>query len=143
MQAFLPVLCALAIACGSARADGGDDDASLYRAFGEKPGLAALTVDFVGRLKVHPLIGHHFARGDAASLAEQLTDQFCQLAGGPCVYEGASMFKAHRDLGIRRADFNALVEVLQETMDARGIPFTMQNRMLARLAPLHRDIIAK
>ena len=36
---------------------------------------------------------------------------------------------------------NALVEVLQDTMDAQGIPFRDQNRLLARLAPMHREII--
>jgi hemoglobin len=33
------------------------------------------------------------------------------------------------------------VEVLQDTMDAQGIPFRDQNRLLARLAPMHREII--
>lgn len=28
-------------------------------------------------------------------------------------------------------------------MDAKGIPFAAQNRMLARLAPMHRDIITQ
>ena len=26
-------------------------------------------------------------------------------------------------------------------MDQQGIPFTVQNRLLARLAPMHRDIV--
>jgi hemoglobin len=51
------------------------------------------------------------------------------------------MKAAHADLGIRKADFNALVEVLQDTMDQRRIPFRTQNRLLALLAPMHRDII--
>jgi hemoglobin len=33
------------------------------------------------------------------------------------------------------------VEVLQDTMDAQGIPFVAQNRLLAKLAPMHRQII--
>jgi hemoglobin len=53
------------------------------------------------------------------------------------------MKAAHEGMGIRTSHFNALVEVLQQSMDARQIPFTVQNRMLARLAPMHRDIIAK
>ena len=47
----------------------------------------------------------------------------------------------HVDMGITKADFNRLVELLQDSMDARGIPFSAQNAMLARLAPMHRDII--
>ena len=76
-------------------------------------------------------------------LKEQLTDQLCQLSGGPCKYEGDTMKASHASLGVTRADFNTLVEVLQFAMDAKGIPFRDQNRMLALLAPIHRDIITK
>ena len=64
-------------------------------------------------------------------------------SGGPCDYEGAPMRQAHQDLEIDRAAFDRLVEVLQEAMDARGISFSAQNRMLALLAPMHREIITK
>jgi hemoglobin len=53
------------------------------------------------------------------------------------------MNTAHQGMGVRTSHFNALVEVLQRSMDAKKIPFTVQNRMLALLAPMHRDIITK
>jgi hemoglobin len=31
--------------------------------------------------------------------------------------------------------------VLQVSMDARNIPFSTQNQLLALLAPMHRDIV--
>jgi hemoglobin len=128
----------LALAAGAHAADD-----SVYRAFGEKAGIATLMKDFVGRLKADPGIGHYFKDTKADYLAEQLTAQLCKVSGGPCVYEGAPMRDSHRDLEINRADFNRLVEVLQDSMDARGIPFSTQNRMLALLAPLHREIVTK
>ena len=51
------------------------------------------------------------------------------------------MKSAHADLEIGKRDFNALVEVLQQAMDARSIPFTAQNQLLAQLAFMHRDIV--
>ena len=72
---------------------------------------------------------------------KSLTDQICQLSGGPCQYEGGDMKSAHADMDITKAHFNALVEVLQAAMAAQGIAFTQQNRLLALLAPMHRDII--
>jgi len=53
------------------------------------------------------------------------------------------MVDAHAGLGIRRADFNALVEHLQDAMDAAGLPFATQNRLLARLAFSHRDVVTR
>ena len=129
----------LLASCGLAHAA----DESVYRAFGEKAGIASLMNDFVGRLKADPRIGHFFKDTKSSYLAEQLTDQLCKVSGGPCEYEGAPMLQAHRDLEIGRADFHALVEVLQDAMSARGIPFATQNKMLALLAPMHREIITK
>lgn len=118
-------------------------DDSVYRAFGKKAGIQTLMQDFVVRLKADPKIGHFFKDTKSDHLVTQLTDQLCRVSGGPCVYEGATMAESHRELEIGRADFNRLVEVLQDSMDAKGIPFATQNRMLALLAPMHRDIVTK
>ena len=115
--------------------------APLYQALGEKPGITALADDFVNRLKANERIGKMFDDIKPAYLKEQFVDQFCELSGGPCKYEGEEMKKSHEKLGIDKAQFNLVVEILQNAMDARGIPFTAQNQLLAKLAPMHREII--
>ena len=115
--------------------------AGLYQALGEKPGISRLMDDFVNRVVKDPRIGGHFKDVKPQALKESLTDQICQLSGGPCKYEGADMKSAHADMDIHKGHFNALVEVLQSAMDAQGIPFAQQNRLLALLAPMHRDVI--
>jgi hemoglobin len=134
-------LIALVLLAAAGLAHAADD--SVYRAFGEKAGINTLMKDFVVRLKADTKIGHFFKEVKSDHLVQQLTDQLCQVSGGPCVYEGAPMAESHRDLEINRAHFNRLVEVLQDSMDARGIPFGTQNRMLALLAPMHRDIVTR
>lgn len=116
-------------------------DDSLFQAFGGRPGLEKLMADFVPRLKADPRIGELFKETNLKELQKQLASQLCVVSGGPCKYEGANMKEAHADLKIGKADFNRLVELLQLAMDAQGIPFTAQNRMLAQLAPMHRDVI--
>jgi hemoglobin len=118
----------------------GKDD-QLYKAFGEKSGLVSLMDDFMVRLLADPRTGPHFKPANQQRVKEQLVDQFCALGGGPCVYKGADMKSSHANLDIKKSDFNALVEVLQQAMDAKGIPFRKQNEMLALLAPMNRDII--
>lgn len=112
-----------------------------FRAFGEKPGLVALMDDFMQRLLADPRTAPFFQPVNQAHVKAQLVEQFCELLGGPCRYEGVDMKASHQDLEIRRAHFNALVESLQGAMDARGVPFAVQNRLLAKLAPMHRDIV--
>lgn len=116
-------------------------DTSLYQRLGEKPGLVKLMDDFMVRLLADPRTAPHFKPANQQRVKEQLVDQICQVAGGPCVYKGADMKTAHAELEITKADFNALVEVLQWSMDAQGIAFRDQNRLLARLAPMHRETI--
>jgi hemoglobin len=49
----------------------------------------------------------------------------------------------HADLAINRAQFNALVENLQDAMAKNDVPSREQNRLLARLAPMHREVVTK
>lgn len=126
---------------GTSFAQSAPQNDQLYKAFGEKAGLVMLMDDFMVRLLADPRTGPHFKPSNQQRVKEQLVDQLCFLAGGPCVYKGADMKSAHANLDIKKSDFNALVEVLQQSMDARGIPFRTQNQMLALLAPMHRDTI--
>ncbi len=113
----------------------------LYKTFGGKPGLVKLMDDYMQRLVADPRTGPHFKPVDQKHVKEQLVDQFCVLIGGPCEYKGADMKSSHTNLDITKSDFNALVEVLQLSMDAQGIAFSQQNKLLAKLAPMHRDVI--
>jgi hemoglobin len=74
---------------------------------------------------------------------KMLAQQFCQVAGGPCVYSGHNMREAHKGLHLTNADFNAAVEDLQKAMDKNGVSFATQNRFLARLAPMQHDVVTR
>ena len=93
------------------------------------------------RLLADPRTGPHFKPSNQQRIKEQLVEQFCQVTGGPCIYKGADMKTAHGNSDIKKSDFNALVEVLQQSMDAQSIPFRAQNQLLAQLAPMNREVI--
>ncbi len=137
---------ALALAVASfcaplAHADAAPAKPALYHALGEMPGLVRLVDDFMPRLVADPRTGPFFQPANQPHIKAQLVDQFCMVSGGPCTYQGVDMANAHANLDIRKSDFHALVELLQQAMDAQGIPFGAQNQLLARLAPMHRDVI--
>lgn len=136
------IFIALAVTAASLLATPGfAQEAPLYKAFGEKAGLVKLMDDFMIRLLADPRTKPHFEPSNQKRVKEQLVDQFCALMKGPCAYKGADMKSSHANLDIKKSDFNALVEVLQFSMDAQGIAFTSQNELLALLAPMYRDII--
>lgn len=111
--------------------------------FGGEAGLTALMDDFMGIMLENPELRPFFEFTDQAKVKRQLVEQFCVILGGDCVYTGRDMKESHEGLAITRANFNALVEDLQTAMNRRGIPFSAQNRLLAKLAPMHREIIER
>jgi len=116
-------------------------DDALFRDLGGQAGIDRIVGDFVPRLVSDARMGEFFKRANQEHLKQMLGELFCRISGGGCVYTGLSMKLAHQDIDVSRGDFNALVEVLQASMAAQDIPFAVQNRLLARLAPLHRDVV--
>jgi hemoglobin len=118
-------------------------DDHLYRELGGQEAIQAFTNDFYDRMLQDARIARYFDGINQKYLKRVLADYFCVVAGGPCVYDGVGMKDSHAHLGIDRAAFNALVEDLQLAMDAARVPFGTQNRLLARLAFFHRQIVTK
>jgi hemoglobin len=144
MKKFTRTVCACVAAlmvAGGAHAQPVAGDDSLYQSFGGQSGLVRLMDDFMTRLLADARMRPFFEDADQAALKKQLVLQFCEVSGGPCRRDGPTMKEAHDGMDITRGDFNALVEVLQDAMSAQGVPFAAQNRLLARLAPMHRDIV--
>ena len=141
LSGFWPAAALIALFLASPVAGAQPADATLYQHLGEKPGITRLMDDFVSGLTTDARTAPFFAKTNLKHLKEQLVDQICQVSGGPCQYGGADMKTAHAELDIRKGDFNALVEVLERAMDHQGVAFSDQRQLLARLAPLHRDVI--
>ncbi|HWU77195.1 MAG TPA: group 1 truncated hemoglobin [Rhodanobacter sp.] len=115
----------------------------VFEEFGGKPGLVTLMNDFMDNLMADPRTHSYFVDTDRTHIKAELVDQFCVILDGPCTYTGKDMVKVHRALGINRAAFNALVEDLQTAMDKNHVPFRAQNKLLAKLAPMHTAVITR
>ncbi len=123
-------------------------DDGVLKAFHGKEGIARITSDLVDRNIADPRIKDIFATADVPRLKRTLAEQFCYILAGPaseggCDYTGKDMTAAHKDQGITYKDFNALVENLQRAMDKEGVPFSAQNKLLAKLAPMSRQAVER
>lgn len=116
---------------------------SLYEKLGESPTIYKVMVRTLELSMQDERVASTLARSDLDRLAQLLTDQTCELTGGPCTYDGLDMKKAHIGLGLTTAHFNALVEHLQRAMSEENIPNRTQNQLLALFAPMHRDVVEK
>lgn len=119
------------------------DSRSLIAAFNGRDGVFRIANATIDRSAADPRIADIFRSHDLVRVKRTLGEQLCYLLGGGCAYSGRDMTTTHKDLGLQLADFNALVEHLQDAMDAEGVPFAAQNRLLARLAPMQRMIVTR
>ncbi|HBX54086.1 group I truncated hemoglobin [Pseudomonas sp. UBA2684] len=116
-------------------------DDSLYLALGEQPGITRIVEGMLLNIARDARIVRHFENIDIVRLRDKLVEQICVEAGGPCTYTGDSMEESHKGQHLTPSDFNALVENLQDAMDAQGVAVPAQNRLLARLAPMREQVI--
>ena len=119
------------------------DSAGLVADFGGREGIARIAARTVDLSQADPRISAIFAGHDMVRLKRTLGEQFCYLLGAGCNYTGRDMRTAHANMGVTRADMNALVEHLQAAMREAGVPFAAQNRLLAKLAPMSRDVVER
>lgn len=113
---------------------------SLYERLGEKAGIERVVNNLIIGIAQEDKIRHYFIDVDIPLFRENLIIHLCQVANGPCYYEGLSMEEAHKGLNINDADFNTVVSLLRSAMNKEGIAYTDQNDLLSRLAPMHKDI---
>ncbi|MEO9132210.1 MAG: group 1 truncated hemoglobin [Sphingomonas sp.] len=114
---------------------------AMLNAFHGRAGIERIADGLVDRNLRDKRIKEIFDKQDIVRLRRILKEQFCYILNGGCDYSGRSMKDTHRDMGIQTADMGALVENLQAAMRAEKVPFFAQNRFLAKLAPMKRDML--
>lgn len=113
---------------------------TLYEQLGGKPAITKVVHDMVMNVAADNRINHYFAKTNIPHLEMELVNQVCEGTGGPCKYTGLNMRQAHKGMHLKTADFNALVEDLQKSMDSNSVPLSLQNQLLAVLAPMEPHV---
>lgn len=116
---------------------------AMAAAFGGQDGIRRIANRTVELSEADPRIAAIFVSHDMVRLKRTLFEQFCYILNAGCDYSGRDMATSHKDLGIRMRDMNALVENLQQAMREERVAFAVQNRFLAKLAPMSRDVIER
>lgn len=111
-----------------------------FKAFGGREGLVKIMDDFMIGLVADPRTKAFFDNEKQTFIKAMLVEQMCELMNGGCKYPGRDMKTAHANMKVNREGFNALVEQFQFAMDKHQVPFSAQNKLLAKLAPMYRQI---
>jgi hemoglobin len=106
---------------------------TLFAQIGGETKLRATVDTLVDVMLEDDRINFTFAATDLAKFKGLLYDQLCELSGGPCKYAGRNMLEAHKKLNTTNAQFNALAEDLYIAFEKHGVPYRLQNKMIAML----------
>src|SRR5262245_10267420 len=93
---------------------------SLCERLGRYVGIAAVVDDFLARALADGKIARFFTGHSADSkgrFRQQVVEQLCMLAGGPCVYTGRTMKTSHTGLGVTERDWDLTVKYLAASLD--------------------------
>jgi hemoglobin len=114
---------------------------TLFASMGGEPVLRTAVDRFADIVEADDRINFTFAEADIAKFKQLLFEQLCEISGGPCHYTGRDMRTAHAKLKISSAEFNALAEDLYIALNKAGVSYRLQNKLMALLAPMQRDIV--
>ena len=114
---------------------------TLYERIGGEAKLKATVDEFTNIILADDRINFTFADSDMNKFKKLLFEQICALTQGPCTYTGRDMHEAHAKLNLNNAQFNALAEDLYIAFDRVHVPYRVQNKVVALLAPMQRDVV--
>lgn len=123
-------------------------DPTLYERLGGINAISAVVDQFITNVVGDNAINGRFAEtvanpSRAQLFRNNLIDQICAGAGGPCQYKGKNMVEAHTGMNITEAEFTALVGDLVAALNTLNVPKKEQDDLLAILGPMQTDIIGK
>lgn len=116
-------------------------ESTLYEQIGGEPVLRKTVEEFVVIMEDDDRINFAFGNTDITKFKQLLFEQLCNVTGGPCQYTGRSMKESHEKLAINNAMFNALAEDVYLAFDRAGVPYRLQNKVMAIFAPMQRDMV--
>ncbi|WP_439509189.1 group I truncated hemoglobin [Marinimicrobium koreense] len=116
-------------------------DRTLYQALGGAEGVDAIVYDLIVRIADDERVVDRFHNVDINRFKTGLETYICSVSDGPCDYTGDSMQVVHAGHQYTDTEFNTIVELLIEAMEAQGVATPTRNRLLARLAQDYEDVV--
>jgi hemoglobin len=121
---------------------------SLYNRLGGYNAIAKVIDDSAIFIFNDALIGKYFiglGTNSQQKLRQLLVDQFCQAAGGPCVYTGRTMKLSHSGMngGLTDSAFNAFSNDISKALDKNSVNQPEKAEVLAFVNSLKNKIVEK
>src|SRR5262245_34247956 len=99
-----------------------DETISRYDRLGGVEAIRAAVDELYARILRDPHLAPYFAGVDVARVKRHQVLLLCALLGGPQKYDGPSLHAAHLGRGVAPADYDRVVDHLENVLQAAGAP---------------------
>jgi hemoglobin len=113
----------------------------IYELIGGAPAVKAAVEAFYVRVLADPSLKAFFVNADMKRLKARQIQFFTTALGGPALYKGPDMKKAHAHLAIEQKHFDAVAGHLVATLNALGVADHLINQIVGAVAPLASQIV--
>ncbi len=117
---------------------------TLYQRLGGYDAIALVVDDLMSRLAKDEQVGRmlvHIPDTRFVHVRQLMVDFICATTGGPCHYNGKTMFEAHKGMGLTESDWAKTVEHLKQTLNHFKVNKKEQEEMLTTLSSLKSSIV--
>lgn len=115
---------------------------TLYEKLGGKEAIASVVDAFYKKVLADDRIKHFFAHTDMERQRKHQTAFISYALGGP-QYTGRSMEKAHEGMNLQEVHWDAVVELLAESLKEHGVSEEQIGTIAENLMPLKPHILGK
>lgn len=118
-------------------------ETSLYDRLGGMQRITEVVSRTIDRTSGDPRTKRSFEGIRLAAVKESVALHLCQVAGGPCIYDGADMAEAHAGLAITGEEFDIMDAYLAEELAAHGVADAERAELQKLLGPMKQDVVGK
>jgi len=114
---------------------------TLFEKYGGYPTVQILVEKFYQKVMDDPLLQHFFESTDWKRLIKHQVAFVSQVMGGPVVYKGLDMAKAHKRFNITDSHFDAVASHLLSTITELGVAAEDIDTIMAAVGGLREKIV--
>lgn len=118
-------------------------EASLYHRLGGKAAVDAAVEKFYVKVLADARITHFFTDINMNAQRRKQKEFLSAAFGSPVAWKGKDMAKAHANLDITEAHFNAVAENLQKTLEEMNVPKNLIDEVMTIAASTKSAIVRK
>ncbi|MFT7518225.1 MAG: hemoglobin [Kiritimatiellia bacterium] len=116
---------------------------TLFEKYENAPSIPVLVTDFYNRVLETDHLAPFFENIDMDRLVVHQTMFLTMVLGGPDAYTGRAMREAHKGLNICARDFDAIVDLLGDTLEDNDVSDEDIHEIIANVRSLKDTIITQ